>query len=256
MSRFQILAACSVLLAVSVFSQPSFEAAYIRPAAPLPQGQGGFKVRGGPGSSDPGLAMLTNIDLSSLIAMAYGLQRHQISGPDWLTATRFDIAARVPEHATVDEYRRMLQGLLTERFALLEHRTPKQLQVYALEVAKDGPKMKEYLADASDGVKPPPPYSSPPIGYQGAVTVKLTKASMQRVASILSGLLGEPVVDVTGLAGMYDVRVRAAVRPQDADSAPDLFVALQEQLGLRLVRKKLSVEVLVVDRIEKNPTDN
>lgn len=254
----------TLTLAQSVLGQqPSFEVASVKPAAPLPPGKGGFIVHGGPGSADPGLATFANIDLFSLIAMAYGIQRHQLLSPDWLTQTRFDIVARVPANTTPDEYRVMLQALLADRFKLILHREQRELQVYELEVAKSGTKLKEFpidAADVNDGLKPPPPLSSPPLGYQGAVNVVLGKASMQRLANVLSGLIVEPVTDGTGLKGNYDVKLRALVAGHSAgvaaNSEPDLFEALQEQLGLKLVRKKSPTAILVVDHIEKTPTEN
>ncbi len=241
--------------------QPSFEVASIKPAAP--PGKGGYVVHGGPGSTDPGLATFANIDLFSLVAMAYGIQHHQLLGPDWLTATRFDIMARVPQEATQDQYRLMLQDLLAARFKLVAHREQRELRVYELEIAQGGLRMKEYPVDAAsanEGLKPPPPLSAPPLGYQGPVNVVLGKASMERVANVLSGLLGEPVTDGTGLKGNYDIKLRALVVPQHTDAAsssePDLFEALWEQLGLKLVRKKSLVAVLVVDHMERTPTEN
>jgi len=256
-----LLTAClTISLVETAFGQqPSFEVASIKPAAP---GKGGYVVHGGPGSTDPGLATFANIDLFSLVALAYGIQRHQLFGPDWLTATRFDIAARVPQEATQDQYRLMLQDLLAARFRLLVHREQRELKVYELEVAQGGLKIAEYPVDAAaanDGLKPPPPLSAPRLGYQGAVNVVLGKASMQRVASVLSGLLGEPVTDGTGLKGTFDVKFRALV-PQHGDAAgsadPDLFEALRVELGLKLVRKKSMVAVLVVDHMERTPTEN
>jgi uncharacterized protein (TIGR03435 family) len=249
---------------LAIAQPPSFEVASVKPAAPTPPGKGGFTVQGGPGSSDPGLATFTNIDLISLVAMAHGIQRHQLSGPDWLGITRFDITARVRPKTTQDEYRLMLQNLLTERFQLTLHRTRKELQVYELELAKNGLKLKELPVDVAattQGVRPPPPYSAPPLGYQGPVNVVLGKASMERLASVLSGLLGEPVLDGTGLQGNYEIKFRALVEGHSSGTAAtnpelDLFEALQEQLGLRLVRKKRLIEVLVVDHMEKAPTGN
>ncbi len=259
-AKLCLLGTCVTLaLAQSVLGQLSFEVVSIKPAAPLPLGERGFRVHGGPGSGDPVLATFANIDLFSLTAMAYGIHRHQLVSPEWLAETRFDIMASVPPNTNQDQYLLMLQSLLADRFKLMLHREQRQLQIYELEVAKNGTKLKEYPA-INDGLKPPPPLSAPPLGFQGAVNVVLSKASMERLASVLSGLLGEPVTDGTGLKGNYDVKLRALVASHSADAAassdPDLFEALQEQLGLKLVRKKRLTSVLVIDHIEKTPTEN
>jgi uncharacterized protein (TIGR03435 family) len=195
--------------------------------------------------------------------MAYGVQRHQLFSPEWLAETRFDVMATVPPNTTQDQYRLMLQGLLADRFKLTLHREQRDLQVYELEVAKNGTKLTELPFDdaaANDGLKPPPPLSSPPLGYQGVVNVVLGKASMLRLANVLSGLLGEPVTDGTGLKGNYSVKLRALIAGHSAgvapNSEPDLFEALQQQLGLKLVRKKSPTAVLVIDHLEKTPTAN
>jgi uncharacterized protein (TIGR03435 family) len=242
-------------------AQPRFEAAAIRPA-PVPAPT---VIHGGPGSSDPGLATFENIDLFSLTAMAYGIRRYQLVAPDWMSTTRFNITARVPTGATIDDYRLMLQNLLAERFKLALHREQKEMQVAELVVAKTGPKLKESPPDPSapvpDGLQPPSPRAGPPPGYHGAVNLNLPKVSMERFAALLSGLYDQPVIDRTGLIGIYDVKLHALAGANppavDAPNAPPpLIDAVQEQLGLKLVSKKSPVDVLVVDHMEKTSTEN
>jgi uncharacterized protein (TIGR03435 family) len=84
---------------------------------------------------------------------------------------------------------------------------------------------------------------------------------MDRFAASLAGFLGVPILDRTGLAGNYEIRLRAMIGAQAAasdaaDAPPEVFTAIQDQLGLRLVPRKDLVDVLVVDHIEKTPTDN
>ena len=221
-------------------------------------------MRGGPGSSDPSLATFENIDLFSLVTMAYGIQRYQLLAPDWLTTAKFDITARVPKGATTEQYRLMLQSLLAERFQLALHHDRKEIQMVELVVAKNGPKLKEAAVDPAaavpDGLQPPLPRAGPPPGYHGPFSM-VTKASMERLAALLSGLLGQPVVDATGLKGNYDIKLQALVgsSPSDTDAAnspPSLFDAVQEELGLKLAPKKGLVDVLAIDHIEKTPTGN
>jgi uncharacterized protein (TIGR03435 family) len=262
--RMTTLILAGLAIASAISGQPRFEVASIRPATPPAPGAGTSRIHGGPGSSDPGLATFENVDLFSLTTMAYGIRRHQLSAPDWLSTTRFDITARVPPGATTEDYRLMLQGLLAERFKLTLHHEQKEIQVAELVVAKNGPKLKESPPDATppveNGLQPPSQASLPP-GFHGAVNLVLVKAPMERLASLLSGLFDQPVIDSTGLTGRYDITLHALAgsNPPNADTAnapPPIIDAIQEQLGLKLVSKKSVVDILVIDHMEKTPTPN
>ena len=259
---------CRIVLAIAAlassgvaYAQTTFEAASIK----LAPGGGAPVVRGGPGSSDPTLASFENIDLFSLVSMAYGVKRYQLLASEWLSMSRFEISARVPQGATVDQYRLMLQNLLAERFKLATHHDRREMQTYELVVAKSGSKLKESAIDpaatVNDGLQPPPFRAGPPPGYHGRFNMALTKESMEKFAAYLSGLLDEPVTDNTALTGHYDMRLQALVgsNPPAADgvdSPPSLLDAVQAQLGLRLTPKKDMVDILVVDHMEKTPTEN
>lgn len=260
-----VIACAAAAYAQSAGAQPAFEVASVKPSPPSPGKYAPTLVRGGPGSSDPTLATFENIDLFSLVTMAYGIQRYQLVAPDWMSAAKFDITARVAPGASIDQYRLMLQSLLAERFQLTLHHDRKEIQMAELVVAKNGPKLKASPVDpagaADPGLQPPLPRAGPPPGYHGPFSMALPKASMERLAALLSGLLDQPVVDSTGLKGNYDIKLRALVgsNPPDtdaADSPPSLFEAVQEQLGLKLTLKKALADVLVIDRIEKTPTGN
>jgi uncharacterized protein (TIGR03435 family) len=252
---------------------PQFEVASVKPSPPPASGRSAaIVVRGGPGSSDPALARFDNIDLFSLVTMAYGIGRYQLSGPEWLSTARFDINARIPQGATRDQYRLMLQNLLAERFKLALHHETKEIPIYELVVAKNGSKLKEspvdpYSPDA--GLQPPTRWSSPPPGAANAGgVIPHTKRPIEWLLAMLSGLLGQPVTDATGLKGEYDIQLRwsgTGLQPPvasdtpgaaAADSGLTLFEAVQEQLGLKLVQKKAPFDVLVIDHIEKVPTEN
>jgi len=199
--------------------------------------------------------------------MAYGIQRNQLSGPEWLSAARFDINARIPQGATRDQYRLMLQDLLAERFKLALHHETKEVQLFELAVAKNGPKLKELPAEAAaadDGLQPAPLMPRPPQGYNGAVTAHRDQATMEWLAATLAGQLGQPVTDSTGLTGHYDIALHWSGLQAPAtsetvgaiDSEPTLLEAVQEQLGLKLTPKKAPFDVLVIDHMERNPTTN
>src|ERR1700722_3983486 len=161
MRRFSIRAALLFFTSCADFAQttaatPSFEVATIKPAAPpaTSMGAGGgmrFAIRmgaqGGPGTSDPGQITYSNLPLKNLLVNAFGVKTYQISGPAWIDTERFDIVAKVPQGATKDDVKLMLQNLLAERFKLTLHREKKDLPMYALVVAKRGPTMKESPPD-------------------------------------------------------------------------------------------------------------
>jgi uncharacterized protein (TIGR03435 family) len=147
---FRKLTICIALTALAAFGQtkPAFEVATVRPSAPLDPAkmmaamQAGGKMPIGI-NVDAKRAEYTFMDLKSLIANAYGVKAYQITGPDWLANTRFDIVAKLPDGATKEDAPKMLQSLLEERFKLTTHRTSAEHPVLALVVGKGGPKMKE-----------------------------------------------------------------------------------------------------------------
>jgi uncharacterized protein (TIGR03435 family) len=167
----------------------------------------------------------------------------------------------------LEQYRLRVRTLLAERFNLKVTRQMKDLPVYALVLAKGGPK---------PALVPAPPDTlaqrTPTLGGFSSGQVKAGAVSMAVFADLLSGrpdVDGRPVVDATGLKGSFDftlvfVRSGAQPTPYDATSprtttAPDadvpLLTALEEQLGLKLEPRRAPVEVLVIDHVEP-PTPN
>jgi uncharacterized protein (TIGR03435 family) len=263
-----------VLACLGAYAQTAqFEVASVKPSPPPAPGRNAaVAVRGGPGSTDPALVRFDNIDLFSLVTMAYGIGRYQLFGPEWLSTARFDINARVPLGATRDQYRLMLQNLLAERFKLALHHETREIPIYEMTIAKNGPKLKESPVDLDEtdpGLQPPPRWSSPPpqAGNVGG-SMQSTKQPMEWLVAMLSGMLGRPVTDTTGLKGKYDIQLRwggfglnASVAPDNpdvgaAESEPSLIQAVQEQLGLKLTPKKAPFDVLVIDHIERVPAEN
>jgi uncharacterized protein (TIGR03435 family) len=247
-----------VLAAAGIAWGQSFEVASVKAS---PETARSLQIRGGPGTSDPGTVMLSGINLQSLMTMAYGVNSYQIAGPGWLTAARFDINAKLPPDTTVDQYRAMLRDLLAKRFALVAHRGQREGQTFDLVVAKNGPILKTSAANskgADDGSLQPafgPP--SPPPGYNGRLALAVRNASMEQFAARLSGLIGQPVRDATGLTSKYDIQLAYTLAGLQVDApSATIFDALQEQLGLKLTRKKGMIELLTIDHIEKVPTGN
>ncbi len=245
------------VFAVSALAQPStvkleFEVASIRPPAPE---TGNFKstglMRGGPGTSDPGQIRFVNTSLTNVVTTAYNLRPYQLTAPDWMNDAHFDIAAKVPTGATADDVRAMLQNLLAERFRMKVHFDKKEMQAYALVVAKGGLKMKP----ASDGDGAAGPSASMRMGAKSMHMV-MPRVTMAAICAMLSRQVSEPVIDQTGLAGGYDFDLEFAREGATDATAPGLFIALQEQLGLKLESKKQAVDIVIVDHAEKTPTAN
>jgi uncharacterized protein (TIGR03435 family) len=182
----------------------------------------------------------------------------------------------MPEGVTREQFKLMLQNLLADRFHLSLHHETKNFQAYELVPDKSGSKLKESVEDSGA----PPEPSSPAFRQlspqaRSAVLAGMTlnmstqvliagrMRSTEWLAEVLGNELGIPVVDKTGLTGKYDYYLEFApprrppgVPPDDNNPLPSIFNAVQEQLGLKLDEKKLPFDVLVIDRIEKIPTEN
>jgi uncharacterized protein (TIGR03435 family) len=263
----------------SANSRPAFEVASVKPSAP-PDGRPRITASsGGPGTDDPSRITIQNYMLLGLVAEAYQVATFQVSGPGWLEdsrETQFDIRAKVPDGTTKEQVPLMMQNLLAERFHLTFHREKKEGNVYELVVAKNGPKLKASTKDPApqNGREPPSgppklgpdgfPALPPGRGYRMAMmndraSAQFTDGSMSELAGLVAGQLGRPVTDATQLRGKYEFTLRWSMqglgKPGD-DPGPTLFVALQEQLGLKLEQKKGMIDMIVIDHIDKVPTDN
>ncbi|MEZ2348778.1 TIGR03435 family protein [Terriglobus sp. RCC_193] len=207
-----------------------------------------------------------NSSLWMLIHYAFQLQPYQISGgPDWIRSAGYDLNAKPAEAHDFDDIPLMLQGVLEDCFQLKYHWEMREQPVYNLVVTKPG-KLRESVVKTDC----PRPFSHPegiphdaPCGDLENHTgyTKGYKLSSSEFAASLSWLLSKPVVDMTNLSGHYDVELRwtpesAAIRPDISEqNTPDIFTAIQEQLGLKLQPAKGPVRLLVIDHVEK-PSDN
>jgi uncharacterized protein (TIGR03435 family) len=188
--------------------------------------------------------------LKSLIADAYGVEYLKISGgPAWLDSEHYDLDAKAEGNArlTLKEMQPMLRAVLEERLHLAVHHVSRVVPGYALAVAKDGARLR-----ANNGA----PFG----GSRGADELKFQQITMQSFAQTLSGAIKQPVVDETALAGTFDIDLKFA--PEDATTdAPNykyghIFSAIQDQLGLKLIARKLPVDYLVIDRVDRVPSQN
>jgi uncharacterized protein (TIGR03435 family) len=222
---------------------PQFEVAAIKPSTADPGSSG---INTGNGRMNA-----LNVTLKRCIMGAYSVGPNQIfGGPDWLDSDRWEIIAKAEQPVGDHALMTVLQSLLADRFKLALHRQSKPIEVYVLEVAKNGPKLEK-----GDG--------------QGAKTsngrgdIVAANATMDRFAEILSRQMDLPVVNHTGLEGVFNLKLQwtpESARPANpvagaAIEGPSIFTAIQEQLGLRLHAQKEPVEVLVIAHVER-PSEN
>ncbi|HEX4230381.1 MAG TPA: TIGR03435 family protein [Bryobacteraceae bacterium] len=261
----------SQILKAQPLTQRRFDVASIKPAAPNARGIFIRPIAGG--------IAITNMPVKELIVIAYRVQLFQISGgPPWINSEHYDISAKSEDPPKRGEIPLMLQALLADRFQLAIHRETKELPIYALVLARKdgklGPKLIESKGNSCTAVdpnKPPPPPEpgKPPVLPCGGM---MMRPNALRAASIYAGdltqnfsrLLGQTVVDKTGLTGKYDISMdwtpdesQAAglpgppPSPHSEPGGPSFFTAIREQLGLKLEAQKGPVETIVIDRVEK-----
>jgi uncharacterized protein (TIGR03435 family) len=246
-----------------------FEVASIKPSAPDMRGMT-LTVQGGPGTGDPTRIHYQNLSLHNYITIAYGVDYFQLTGPEFLESDHYIIDAKVPEGATREQLPTMMRNLLIDRFKLAAHLQDKELPVSVLIVAKGGLKMKEHVEKPKqEGDAPAPRLSRgqdaegyPILDGPGMIVGDHARwraegIEIGRVLGQIQGQLGRKVTDQTGLTGKYDF-VLSWIPGQNTDSAtgPDFLEALQQQLGLKVETKKGMVPVVVVEHIERTPTEN
>jgi uncharacterized protein (TIGR03435 family) len=232
---------CSLCLA----DGPSFDAASIRMT-----GGGVQPVI----ESAPGTLTIRNQSLLVTIGWAYDTPLFQITAPAWVNEERFDILAKAEGGGDETKIKLMLRKLLADRFGLQVHNDEKEMQIYTMTLANGQPKFKETTEDG------------PPVFDRGGPTMLTAhRVTMADLAEKISEPLQRPVIDETGLKGKYEIRIDVSGYMLDQNGGgggppPDLmsllFKGLQEQLGLKLSSKKESVKLLVVDKMEKTPTEN
>jgi uncharacterized protein (TIGR03435 family) len=244
--------ACAVVLGqATAESNLAFEVASVKP-----------HVDGAPGSTgrtgieeDPAQIRIENLSLRTLIAISYAVKgSEQLTGPGWLNTTTFDISAKPPAGYKHEQLQFLLRNLLVDRFKLTVHHETKPISAFALVIAKSGLKLHEA------------------VGPRGYLTVRpgLIEGKQRSIAELAGGLtrlLGRPVLDQTGLGAMYDLKLEwtpdappPILGGAEAGGADEpvlsLFTALQEQLGLRLESHKVPGDVVIVDHVDKVPTEN
>lgn len=227
-------------------NKPGFDVASIRPS----------EIRRDSVETGPDSLTIRGMRLVRTIAWAYSITDYQVSGPQWLNETQFDIMAKAPGPATEAELRTMLQGLLSDRFKLATHREKREIPALIMTVAKGGHKLKPVEQEGS------------PSFQTGKLNLTGKGATLKQLTDFLSRETRIPIIDQTGLSGRFDyfLDINAFVTDEmmrnNSGGGPPVEAggiitrAVQEQLGLHLESKKAPVEMLVVDKIEKTPTEN
>ena len=193
--------------------------------------------------------LAVNVSLFDLLSLAYEVHPKQVvNGPKWLETSKYDIDG-VPTfegRPTHDQQRQMFQRLLADRFHLTFDYEQRELSVYALSLDKGGPKLTPTSRQPTDGTN---------FSYTNEIVLTVKNASMATFADgMQASFLDRPVVDHTGLTGRYDFTLKWT--PDDSpardapDAPPDLYGAIKEQLGLRLVPTKANAKALVIDHVE------
>jgi len=235
---------------------------------------------------------ISKFSMYELMMLAFQVKGHQLSGPDWMVTERYDIQAKLPEGGRRGQVPAMMQTLLAERFGMRTHRENRDLNILALVPAKGGPRLAEAPAEESagpsgqirGGIAVDASGTASTIGQGrnvqlapapgGNIHITAKKTSMAGLVDAIARYCELPLINMTGIEGTYDMEldvsaaeVRAAARshgvsvgPEPTDGASDpAGVSLPrslEKLGLKLEARKAPVEVIVIDRIDKVPTEN
>ena len=254
-----------------------FEVASVRRVEIALTAKGGvpvFPVTGGVGTSDPGRIAYRGTWLSNLMSQAFGIPPDQIIGPDWLGRERYDVVANIPEGATKEQFNAMLGNLLRDRFHLRFHIESRTRAVYVLRVANNGPKFKETAAvsapeDAkgkvgldAEGFPTMPPgrrgmTAMPRPGQIFMTAQDMSIAELARAIDDPPSGIDRPIIDETGLTGRYDFKLHMEWgRVTDIGAAPNVFSAVEGQLGLKLEKANRRLDHLIIDSIDREPTEN
>jgi uncharacterized protein (TIGR03435 family) len=315
MGKQPALAAAFLLIAASAYGQstsPQFDAVSIKVAGPETPPATLFD--GGPGSKNPGRLTVRHIAMETLLMKAFDVGPDQIEGPKWLTDylsfVYYNIEATMPPDTTKEQFLKMLQNMLAERFHLVFRRETRNFPGYELVVDKGGPKFKEVESDPDAPASPDPktmlsakrdeyglpivkgPFAITQISSTGLTREKYQEQTIAHFISTLGftigasqgksvngGFLQPRVVDKTGLKGRYSFILAysgralppwpppapgnstadrsAPVASDPSGGGPDIFTAIQKQLGLRLNKTAdVPLDYIVIESVERMPTPN
>lgn len=239
---------------------------------------------------DGAQARLVGLTMRDLLGMAYKVRIYQIVGPDWIATERYDINAKIPQGVSPEKLPEMTQALLVDRFGIKMHREQREIPAFVLQVGKPPLRLKDSVIDPNA----PPPQSVTVTGTGGAngISVNLgngssytfgggkfaaKKVTAPNMAAVLERFTDRPVVDLTELKGTYDfefsvtaeesqtMMIHAAVAagvqlPPQAlrllEGGGNPLEGAADQLGLKLDGRKMPIEHIVIDQLQKTPNDN
>jgi uncharacterized protein (TIGR03435 family) len=288
-----------VLLAISfmpaaLFAQApaprlEFEVASIKPSAPAAQGEANVGLR-----IDGAQVHVASLPLSEYVRIAFQVRGHQVSGPAWISTTRFDVDAKLPPGTSRDQVPDMLRALLEDRFHMKTHREERSYDVYAVSVGTGTVKLKQAKVDPETASGPGGPALN--VAVQGSASgvhidmgrgayfsllpdrLEVRKLSMSSLAGLFERFMDRPVIDATGLTGTYDFD--APLTPEDyrallIQTALNNGVTLPPQAmsllrggsneslsgamraaGLKLESRKAPLDTVVVDSVLQSPSEN
>ena len=252
-----------LLIAAAVFpltarqAAPTFEVASVK-RAPPPQPVNRVVQQVSP----PGTFNRTT-NVAVLIQFGYDLQDYQVvGGPSWIREDRYDVAARAGREVPLAELRLMVRSLLAERFKLVTHNEQREMSAYALVLSRADKRFGPGLKKNEDGAcksRVEAPTNVPPGAVRSAGC-----DSMASFAALASRQMGAPVIDATGLVGLYETSyyydaaggfLGRGIEPAGTVDLPQYSTALQEQLGLRLEPRRMPIPVLVIDSVQPPTPD-
>lgn len=232
---------------------PSFEVATVNPSRPDTK-ERGMRVQ-------EGKLSVVNMPLMDLLTFAFDVHPHQIIGaPAWISSAKYDIKAKAEGEGQPngEQLRTMVRKLLADRFHFASHREQRELPLYTVNVAKGGAKISKNDAKSE----------TTGVIFRGPGSVLFNNVTMDEFCKTLqSAAVDRPVVNQTGLSGKYEFSLvwtpeqtltaapNANALASTADTPPDIYAAVQQQLGLKLEAAKMRIEVLVVDKLER-PSEN
>jgi uncharacterized protein (TIGR03435 family) len=229
------------------------------------------------GEMPGGRFVLSAMAIAPLVRSAYRADTSDLIGaPDWVMSETYDVDAKATGDVPRDQMTAMLQSMLAERFKLAVHYEVQERPIYALVLARadgrlgPGIRRSDLDCDAINAARRAGSKEAPPATSNGApacgmsmraekgVEVLLGAQPLTTLAASFGSGIGRVVIDKTGLTGNYDVTLRYITQPSPnapPDAPPEVFTALQEQLGLKLEPIRAPLRILVIDHIER-PTDN
>ena len=225
-------------------ANPDWEVATVKPSDPNDAGGQHINMRGR-------YVMFLDTTVEEFLLLGYSVQKSQLAGlPDWAKTEKWDVNG-VPDTEgapSLGQLEEMIRRILPERFGLKLHHEQRELPVFALTIAKGGPKITPNTSDPNGWLN----QQNGTVNGQHYENLKNT--SIAELTQILEFRVDRPVVDQTGLKGRYDFNLRWALddgTATGANAAPGLFTAIQEQIGLKLEAVKAPADVLVIDKVER-----